>query len=353
MSGSKKLGRGLDTLIPRAVPTPIPVESLEAAPAPSETTAEETSPPSPEPVADASAPPTPASESTAAVEPAPAEPTPPDPNSTIFWIDPKSIQANRDQPREHFDDDAIEELAHSIRENGVLQPLVVREGENGYELIAGERRLRASQRLELSQVPVIVKLVADEQLLEIALIENIQRENLNPIELAKAYLGLRNQHGWTQEQLADRLGKKRPSVANTLRLLELPPQVQTSVELGIISAGHAKVLLALPPEKQVEMHQRAVNEGLSVRALEAALRGDDDEDVEPEVAPSKGSTSSGSGSSSLKVKPPHVAEQEDLLSRALGTKVEIREGRGKGRIVIDYYSTDDYERLTKRMMGHG
>lgn len=334
MSGSKKLGRGLDTLIPRAVPTPIPVESLP-------------------PASDDSTDSTPEAAAAAATDGATSENV----QGNIAWIDPKNIHANRDQPRERFDDEAIEELAHSIRENGILQPLVVREGSNGgYELIAGERRLRASQRLELSQVPAIVKLATDDQLLELALIENIQRENLNPIETAKAYAGLREQHGWTQEQLADRLGKKRPSVANCLRLLELPAQVQKSIELGMLSAGHAKVLLTLDPADQVSMHERVVNEGLSVRALEAALREPAEDELETAASdtsaePTTARDSAASGNSALKVKPPHVAEQEELLSRALGTKVEIREGRGRGRIVIDYYSTDDYERLRKRMMG--
>ncbi|MEM7164091.1 MAG: ParB/RepB/Spo0J family partition protein [Planctomycetota bacterium] len=324
MSGSKKLGRGLDTLIPRSVPTPIPVESL---------------------------PPVPGTEGKSSGEVEATEAAEQSTDSTIAWIDPKSIQANRDQPRERFDDEAIDELAHSIRENGILQPLVVRQSATGtYELVAGERRLRASQRLELPQVPAIVKVVTDDQLLELALIENIQRENLNPIELAKAYSALRDQHGWTQEQLADRLGKKRPSVANTLRLLELPSQVQKSLELAMLSVGHAKVLLTLPADEQLQMHERVVNEGLSVRALEAALREPQDAETAPELE-ERDPTPASSGSS-LKVKPPHVAEQEDLLSRALGTKVEIREGRGRGRIVIDYYSTDDYERLTQRMMGH-
>lgn len=273
-------------------------------------------------------------------EPTAAEPQP---GERVLELDPRIISVNRDQPRRVFDDGALEDLAQSIRGRGILQPLVVHRNSTGdYELIAGERRLRAALRLELPTVPVVVRESVVDQLLELALIENIQREDLNPVELAHAYQSLIKRRSLTQNQLADELGKKRSTVANVLRLLELPAQIQDGLADGRITAGHAKVLLSLPTAaEQLSLYKRTVEEGLSVRALEERR----------DLGISNSDKSSGAAGRGVRVKAPHVADQESLLSRALGTKVEIKEGKGKGRIVIEYYSTDDYERLSRRLVG--
>lgn len=313
----KKLGRGLDSLIPRMVQ---PVET-------------------PQPQAEAEA--TPAA-------PAEAGETTTD-SDRVLQIDPKSIRVNRDQPRTHFEESAIDELAHSIRQNGILQPLVVHQTADGYELIAGERRLRASQKLELARVPVIVRHAASPDLLELALIENIQREDLNPVETALAYQNLRDQHGWTQAELAERLGKKRSSVANVLRFLELPQAIQAGLAAGQITPGHAKVLLTVAADQQIKLFEATVAEQLTVRSLES--RWDQIQNpAQPEPASSAPPPPKKSGSSPAEPKPPHIVEQEDMLSRALGTKVEIRESGGRGKVTIDFYSLEEYEALRRRLV---
>ncbi len=273
----------------------------------------------------------------------------------IRHIDPKLIAVNRAQPRTRFDDEALDELAQSIKNDGILQPLVVRRHEaGGFELIAGERRLRASLRINLEVVPVIIRDLPPEDLLELALVENIQREDLNPVELARAYHQLREHNSWTQADLARELGKKRSSVANTLRFLELSESMQDALAGGAISAGHAKLLLSLADDDREEWFSAIVDEGLSVRELESRLKGPSEPIEEPvsgePAAPNRG-TSGSSGPAELRVKAPHVAEQENILSTALGTKVEIREGRGRGKVIIEYYSTDDFERIKRQMMG--
>ncbi|MGE3164547.1 MAG: ParB/RepB/Spo0J family partition protein [Planctomycetota bacterium] len=245
-----------------------------------------------------------------------------------------------------FNDAALDDLAQSIRGRGILQPLVVhRLASGGYELIAGERRLRAALRLELPTVPVVVRESVVDQLLELALVENIQREDLNPVELAQAYRSLIERNSLTQNELADQLGKKRSTVANVLRFLELPAAIQDALVDGRISAGHAKVLLSVPTAADQLAHfQATLDGGLSVRALEE-LR-----DRPQNPAATTGATPPPASRGS-RVKAPHVTDQEDQLSRALGTKVEIREGNGRGKIVIEYYSLDDYERISRRLVG--
>lgn len=277
----------------------------------------------------------------------------------IRHVDPHHITVNRAQPRVHFDDSALRELAASIRKEGILQPLVVRRQETGgYELIAGERRLRASLSLDLATVPVIVRDDATESLLELALIENIQREDLNPIELARAYQALREQHQWTQNELAEHLGKKRSSIANAMRFLELPDRIQNALALGEITQGHAKVLLGLDEATQSEAFEALLVDDLSVRELEDRVRpraDDVDANGDPSGSSSTPSTSGGGpGAGGIavprsarpgKAKSPQLAEEERVLSESLGTKVEIKSNGQRGRIAIEFYSPEDYERL--------
>jgi ParB family chromosome partitioning protein len=264
----------------------------------------------------------------------------------IQEIDPKTIAVNRAQPRQQFDPERIAELAQSIQNHGILQPIVVHVRPSGdYELVAGERRLRAALSLNLPTIPVIVRAVEEGRLLDLALIENIQRENLNPIELATAYRTLKERHQWTQAELAAHLGKKRSTVANTLRYLDLPEPIQQSLSERQISEGHVKILLALGEEAtQLEMLREILESQLTVRELEARVaeqRGDDGR---------KSRNTADRRPKSTAAPDPQVLEQEELLSTRLGTKVEIKGGsKGRGRIVIEYYSHDDYDRLRKHL----
>ncbi|GAA0270631.1 ParB/RepB/Spo0J family partition protein [Actinomadura nitritigenes] len=254
-----------------------------------------------------------------------------------------SITANPRQPREHFDEQALEELAESIGIVGLLQPIVVRRadsGEHDYELIMGERRLRASQMAGLDVIPAIVRDTGDNDLLRDALMENLHRQQLNPLEEAAAYQQLLQDFGATHEQLAGRIGRSRPHITNTLRLLNLPPAVQRRVAAGVLSAGHARALLSLDSvEAQEHMAQRIVQEGLSVRAVEEmiALR-------EVEDAPK--ATRQG-----RRKKPvaPGLQELADRLSDRYETKVRVDMGRNKGKIVVEFATLEDLDRIIKSM----
>lgn len=251
------------------------------------------------------------------------------------------LQANALQPRRRFDHDALAELAASIRERGILQPLLVRVATGGgYELIAGERRLRASLEAGLTEVPVIIVEAADHEALEIALIENLQREDLNAIEEADGYRVLAEEHGLTQEQIAEKVGKSRAAVANALRLLDLPDDVRHQVIDGSLSAGHAKVLAGLgSPEAQLLYAGRTVRENLSVRNLEKVVEKD-------KKAPRK------PRSSRYDVPGSHLTYLSDRLHAHFGTSVRISSCRtyangkkGKGTIEIDYFSNEDLSRI--------
>lgn len=266
---------------------------------------------------------------------------------TVRNLDPRQIQVNRAQPRRHFDEDSLAELATSIANDGILQPLVVRpNGDDGYELVAGERRLRAAVKVGLSTVPAVVRTIQEERLLMLALIENIQREDLNPIETALAYREIQQRNLWSQKQLAEHLGKKRSSIANVLRFLDLEPEIQESVALGHLSAGHGKLLLSVPDvTKRKELHQRAIDGGWTVRQLDEAIR--------PSVAasePSTGGSGRSSGSRPIDVDPQLLAEG-DLLSGSLGTQVRVRQKGDGGQIVIDFYDPGDYQRLRRHLLG--
>lgn len=255
------------------------------------------------------------------------------------------IHPNPRQPRRFFAEERIAELAESIRHQGVLQPLVVRKAEQGYELIIGERRLRAAQRAGLDRVPVVVKDVSDAESLEMALVENIQREELTPIEEALAYRQLAEEFHLTQEEIANRVGKSRPVVTNLLRVLNLPDEITEAVDRGNLSVGHARALLSLQtPDRQIELARQVVRQGLSVRETETLvttlLEGPRPEhstrlqDGERTVGPDI-----------------YIKAIEEELMRSLGTKVHLRPRRKGGRIEIEYYSNEELDGLLQRLKG--
>lgn len=250
------------------------------------------------------------------------------------------IQQNPFQPRKTFDDEELESLSESIKSHGILQPLVVRKVGDQFQLIAGERRLRAAQAAGLNEVPVRIVDFNDQQVLEAALVENIQRADLNPIEKAQGFKEYLDRFGMTQEQLAQRLGLDRTTISNLINLLELAPDVQEAVRLQQISLGHAKVLKGVTDRtRQCQLCKEVIARGHSVRALEALVKGH-------EPAPSNGSSSS-SGSSRLAVeKTAHVQSMEDQIRQKLAVRVEIRlKDKDKGQIVLGFESNDDFERL--------
>ncbi len=246
-------------------------------------------------------------------------------------VDIDQLRPNRVQPRTTMDEDKIEELARSIRSNGIIQPIVVRRMDSdGYEIIAGERRWRASQRAGLLKVPVVVREIPDDRLLAVALIENIQREDLNPIEEAAAYRRLADEYHLTQEQIAEAVGKERSSIANLLRLLRLPQEVRASVSSGALSMGHARALLALPDEAaQLRVGRDVVARSLSVRETEALVR----KAAQPAAAPAAAE------------KDVHTRAAEERLRFALGTRVAIQRRRKGGTIEIEFTSEDELNRL--------
>jgi ParB family chromosome partitioning protein len=252
-------------------------------------------------------------------------------------VDIEKISPGRAQPRRHFDEDALAELADSIRANGILQPLLVTETHGRYELIAGERRLRAAARAGLATVPVIVRRDVDtDSLLEMALVENVQREDLTPIEQARGYQRLIDEHGYTQERLAQRVGKSRAAVTNALRLLKLPREVCELVDDGSLSEGHARALLGLrTAAQQIRLAGRIARKGWSVRQTEELVRRLQD------TAPSARPVSSPVATAM------HAVEQS--LGRALGTKVRLKGGAARGRIEIEFYSQDELDRLIERL----
>ncbi|HLK00306.1 MAG TPA: ParB/RepB/Spo0J family partition protein [Streptosporangiaceae bacterium] len=252
-----------------------------------------------------------------------------------------AISPNPRQPRRTFDEDALDELADSIREVGLLQPVVVRAASAGsYELIMGERRWRASQRAGMTEIAAIVRDTSDIDLLRDALIENLHRQQLDPLEEAAAYQQLLDDFGATHEQLAQKIGRSRPHISNTLRLLNLPPAVQKRVAAGVLTAGHARALLSLDDiGAQERLAQRIVAEGLSVRAVEEIVSiGGDEAKRKPRAArPSKAPTA------------PGLRHLSDRLSDIFETRVKVELGRRKGKIVVEFASLDDLERIVKAM----
>jgi ParB family transcriptional regulator, chromosome partitioning protein len=255
----------------------------------------------------------------------------------FFYCDIDLIRPNRFQPRQSFSEEELKELAESIHSQGILQPLLVRRDNDGYELIAGERRLRAARNAGLNQVPVVIKQVNDDKLLEMSIVENIQRENLNPIEEAEAYHRLITQSKLTQEEAATRVGKSRSAVANFLRLRQLPDPIKTSIMEGTLSMGHARALLGAEiPAQQLTAWRAVVTKGLSVRETEALIRR-----LKAEKKQSKGS-----GDRSEQI---YLSGVADELSRHFGTKVLIKKQGQRGKVEIEFYSNDDFERLIDRL----
>ncbi len=275
------------------------------------------------------------------VQPERAAPAPGAPSygeGNVFSCPIDKIVPQRGQPRQHFDSTKLDELASSLREHGLLEPLVVRRrsGSDDFELIAGERRWRAAQRADMKQVLVVVRDVSAKDAFELALIENIQREDLDPIEFAEAMDRLVKEHGYTQDTLAQRVGKDRSTIANALRLLRLPAIVREKVVLGELSEGHARALLGAPDDKQLsDLAEKVVRGRLSVRQTEALVRSSKD------GKPTLGTRGSGGG----KDKPANVRDLEARLTKRLGTKVEVREKDGKGEIIVKYASWDELDRL--------
>jgi ParB family chromosome partitioning protein len=249
-------------------------------------------------------------------------------------VDTDLLIPNRFQPRTTMDEARIEELARSIRSNGIIQPIVVRKSGESYEIVAGERRWRASQRAGLLKVPVVVRDIPDDKLLAAALIENLQREDLNPIEEAHAYRRLADEFHLTQEQIADAVGKDRSSIANTTRLLRLPLEIRENVAAGAIAMGHARALLSLPDEaSQLRWGREVVSKQLSVRETEVLVK----KALTPPAA---------------KEEPPkdvHTRAAEEKLRFALGTRVRIMRKRTGGRIEIDFASEDELQRLFEQL----
>lgn len=271
-----------------------------------------------------------------------AEHTPmPVPGANFAEIPVNQIHPNPKQPRQVFDEDALAELAHSIREFGVLQPVVVRADGDGYELVMGERRLRAAVAAGLDTIPAIVRSTADDAMLRDALLENIHRAQLNPLEEAAAYQQLLEEFGTTHDELAQRIGRSRPQVSNTIRLLNLPLAVQRRVAAGVLSAGHARALLGLEnADAQDELAGRIVAEGLSVRATEElvalAQRGNAKKPKTPRAH-------------SPRFTAPAVSELATKLSDFFDTRVLVDIGRRKGRITVEFASIDDLERIVGLM----
>jgi ParB family chromosome partitioning protein len=251
-----------------------------------------------------------------------------------------SISPNPRQPRTVFDEDALNELIASIKEIGILQPPVVRKVSEGrYELIMGERRFRAAKAAGLKSIPVIIRQTPDNELLREALIENIHRSQLNPLEEAAAYAGLLSDFGCTHDELAVKLGRSRPLISNMLRLLNLPPTVQRKVAAGVISAGHARALLGLSDEKEIEkLANRIVAEGLSVRATEEIVA-----TAAPAKKSAKAKTKVGISGTAL--------ASAELLSDYLDTRVTIEQGKGKGKITIEFAGSEDLQRIVDLIEG--
>jgi len=251
-------------------------------------------------------------------------------------IDVNDISANPKQPRTVFDEDQLTELALSIKEVGLLQPPVVRAIGNGkYQLIMGERRFRAAKLAGLKSIPVIIRQTSDDQLLREALVENIHRSQLNPLEEGAAYQQLLNDFGYTHDELASKLSKSRPVITNTMRLLNLPPAVQRRVAAGVISAGHARALLSLTDEREIEnLANRIVAEGLTVRAVE-------------EIVASGTASVKTTGVKRGKLIAPKLAQISADLSDRLDTRVRVELGRKKGKIVIEFATVEDLERINK------
>lgn len=252
-------------------------------------------------------------------------------NSEVQEIDVMLIDRQINQPRKFFDENKLKELADSIRLHGIVQPIVVKKDADRYLIIAGERRYRAARLAGLKTVPIVIKNIDDKEVMELSLIENIQREDLNAVEQATAIRLLMTEHSMTQEQVSERIGKSRSAVANILRLLTLPPQILELIRGGAISAGHARCLVVVPDEQKVELVQRILKEGLSVRQTEDILA--TQEKKQTKTNPKKENVSQ------------DMIDVQQKIRDALGTKVKIVGKEDKGKIVIEYYSMEQLQGL--------
>jgi ParB family chromosome partitioning protein len=258
---------------------------------------------------------------------------------TFAELPVRSIVPNAQQPRQVFDDEALAELVHSIQEVGLLQPIVVRPAKGGgYELVAGERRLRATKKAGFKTIPALIRETADDQMLRDALLENLHRAALTPLEEAAAYKQLLEDFGGTQDELATRLGRSRPQISNTLRLLNLPPAVQRRVAAGVISAGHARALLGLKDAGAIErLASRIVAEGLSVRTVEEIVSlGQEEKQAKPTTKKSAG-----------KISAPGLKSMGDRLSDRLDTRVTVQLGKSRGKVIIEFATLEDLQRIVE------
>lgn len=258
---------------------------------------------------------------------------------TVRYISIHDVKPNANQPRKAFDEEKISELAASIKENGIIQPLIVRKKGKSYEIVAGERRWRASIKAELKEVPCIVRELNDEQNMLLAIVENMQREDLNPLEEAEGINQMISTYGLTQEQVSKSVGKSRPYIANSLRLLKLPDEIKALISDGSISAGHGRALLSVPDEeRRAQIVRMILNDGISVRETE-------------KLASEETVTRKKRGG--RKPKDPDVAKVEADLKEALGTRVSIKHTGKKGKIEIEFFSRDELERLIEMLESLG
>ena len=257
----------------------------------------------------------------------------------VLYIDINDIKPNKDQPRKTFNEEKLKDLANSIKENGVIQPLIIRKAQNGYELVAGERRWRAARIAEIKKVPCIIRDFDEKQNMIVAIIENMQRENLDPIEEALGLNEMIKRFEFTQEQVSNALGKSRAYIANTLRLLKLPEKIQNMIIEGRISAAHGRTIITIKDEnKQIEVCDKIIRNGLSVRAAERLT-----EKIKDDARPERKKRKPGVNA--------EIAAVEDELRKIFGTKVNINGKASTGKIEIEYYSIDELNRLIDMLMG--
>ncbi|MDD4564455.1 MAG: ParB/RepB/Spo0J family partition protein [Eubacteriales bacterium] len=257
----------------------------------------------------------------------------------IFFVDINEIKPNVKQPRKDFQEDKIEELAKSIETHGIIQPILIRPSDAGYEIVAGERRWRAARRASLREVPCIIRELDEEQNFLVSIIENMQRENLNPMEEAEALNQMISRFEMTQEEVSKSIGKSRPYISNALRLLKLPTEIQDMIIHGDLTGGHARTIAGIKDEKiQIHIANRVIKENLSVRATEELANMENERLSNKPVKPKPRS------------KNQEITSMEENLRLALGTKVEINQGARRGKIEIEYYSRDELERLLELLM---
>lgn len=256
-------------------------------------------------------------------------------SDNVVMLKISKVEPNKEQPRKVFDKEKLEILSESIKLHGVIQPIIVKEAKGGfYQIIAGERRWRASRMAGLKEIPAIIRTYDEMTSMEVALIENLQREDLNPIEEALGYKSLLDEFSLTQENVSQRVGKSRSAVANSLRLLSLHKDVQKMLGEGLLSSGHARAILSVPTEKQVEFANQIINLGLNVRQAEKLSRSINEDSKVEKVKKEK--------NIALEMQ---IKEIQSRLSSSLGTKVKITDGSKKGKIEIEYYGKEDFERL--------